>query len=250
MRRLNSLYLDFSSQNPKMVRWKQVTLLGVTFTIIWLLYSQNSATKPQCSQFPKNVLKYTKTWQIQKTQHGTLQLMSAFLDDRQKSGLFSKQYPTIRILGMLDNTNPQKFYCQIWYDKEDVAVVESSHFWIWNGDWEQAETFFQPFVFSCDTPDERIPKYVSLVANKCDLATNRLTVVYEKVSTKEDFVVCVKGLNFPHDDISIRLVEWIELVTLLGKYKFHRLRQSRWLLQEPPKFTSTNSVFTPMSRKC
>ena len=36
---------------------------------------------------------------------------------------------------------------------------------------------------------------------------------------KKDFAVCVKGLDFPIDDLSTRLVEWIELLSLLGADK-------------------------------
>ena len=36
---------------------------------------------------------------------------------------------------------------------------------------------------------------------------------------KKKFAVCVKGLAFPEDDLSVRLVEWIELLTTLGADK-------------------------------
>ena len=36
---------------------------------------------------------------------------------------------------------------------------------------------------------------------------------------KKKFAVCVKGLDFPHQDISVRLVEWIELLNILGADK-------------------------------
>ncbi|RWS27472.1 Glycosyltransferase-like protein, partial [Leptotrombidium deliense] len=36
---------------------------------------------------------------------------------------------------------------------------------------------------------------------------------------KEEFAVCVKGLDFLHEDLSVRLVEWIELLNILGAKK-------------------------------
>ena len=36
---------------------------------------------------------------------------------------------------------------------------------------------------------------------------------------KAKFAVCVKGLDFPEEDLSVRLVEWIELLTTLGANK-------------------------------
>ena len=31
--------------------------------------------------------------------------------------------------------------------------------------------------------------------------------------------MCVKGLDFPSEDISVRLVEWIEMLNILGADK-------------------------------
>ena len=41
------------------------------------------------------------------------------------------------------------------------------------------------------------------------------------VSKNKTFGVCVKALDFPNDDLSPRLVEWIELVTILGADKIY-----------------------------
>lgn len=49
--------------------------------------------------------------------------------------------------------------------------------------------------------------------------TNNLPVMNKRPQTKGKFAVCVKGLDFPHEDVSIRLVEWIELLNLLGAGK-------------------------------
>ena len=65
-----------------------------------------------------------------------------------------------------------------------------------------------------------------LVAYPCDTATNILRIVYNKPDQpKKKFAVCVKGLNFPGEDISGSLVEWFELLHVLGAdmiflYKF------------------------------
>ena len=53
-----------------------------------------------------------------------------------------------------------------------------------------------------------------------------MKIVYNKPDQpKKKFAVCVKGLNFPGQDISGRLVEWLELLLVLGAdriflYKF------------------------------
>lgn len=66
---------------------------------------------------------------------------------------------------------------------------------------------------------DQIPQSISLVEKQCDNATNNLKVIYEKPAEKKDFGVCVKGLDFLHEDLSVRLVEWIELLNLLGADK-------------------------------
>ena len=41
----------------------------------------------------------------------------------------------------------------------------------------------------------------------CGVARNNLRVVYNRLAeneTKKDFAVCVKGLDFPQDDLSVR----------------------------------------------
>lgn len=49
--------------------------------------------------------------------------------------------------------------------------------------------------------------------------TNNLPVYNQRPDKKGKFAVCVKGLDFPHEDVSVRLVEWIELLNLLGAGK-------------------------------
>lgn len=46
-----------------------------------------------------------------------------------------------------------------------------------------------------------------------------MRIIYEKPVEKKDFAVCVKGLDFLHEDLSVRLIEWIELLNLLGADK-------------------------------
>ena len=53
----------------------------------------------------------------------------------------------------------------------------------------------------------------------CNTATNILKLVYNNnnnTGQKKQFGVCVKGLDFPDQDISHKLVEWIEILLVLG----------------------------------
>ena len=82
---------------------------------------------------------------------------------------------------------------------------------------------FQPYLMACQLPKShwnQVPLSVSIVENICDKATNNLRVIYNKLpedeTDKKEFAVCVKGLDFPNDDLSVRLIEWIELLHILG----------------------------------
>ena len=54
---------------------------------------------------------------------------------------------------------------------------------------------------------------VSVVEETCGTATNNLKVIYNKEEKKKDFVVCVKSLTFPANDVSARLDEWIVIIS-------------------------------------
>ena len=81
-------------------------------------------------------------------------------------------------------------------------------------------------MLACQLPKshwEQVPLSVSVVENVCDTATNNLKVRYNKLpegeTKKQNFAVCVKGLDFPTEDLSVRLIEWFELLHLLGANK-------------------------------
>jgi hypothetical protein len=96
----------------------------------------------------------------------------------------------------------------------------------WYSKWgNYKDGLLQPYIITCKIPRIKgfakniAPDSVSLVENKCDKATNNLKVNNARPQTKEDFAVCVKGLDFLHEDLSVRLVEWIELLRILGAKK-------------------------------
>jgi hypothetical protein len=85
---------------------------------------------------------------------------------------------------------------------------------------------FQPYLIACQIPkpfSALVPASVSIVEKQCDTATNNLKVIYNLPADdrKKGFAVCVKGLDFLYDDLSVKMVEWIELITLLGADKIY-----------------------------
>ena len=94
---------------------------------------------------------------------------------------------------------------------------------------------YRTIIISCGIPKEietLVPRAVSLTTTSdCPKkAHNSLRVIYEKPNkTKESFAVCHKALRFSVNDLSLRLIEWLELLRILGVSKvflyslgFHR----------------------------
>ena len=169
-------------------------------------------------------------WQTMRTSNGTFQFFGAFYDRRK----LSRIGPAIRIVGMIDRIEPTvKTHCQLWYDGErEPKVVETLEYkYIWYPKWgNYKQGIYQPYVIACKVPQSHWlkgpPASVSMVEKPCDTPSNNLRVIYNKPERKKDFAVCVKGLDFLHEDLSVRLVEWIELITLLGADKifFYQLQ--------------------------
>lgn len=169
-------------------------------------------------------------WQTMRTSNGTFQFFGAFYDRRK----LSRIGPAIRIVGMIDRIEPTvKTHCQLWYDGErEPRVVETLEYkYIWYPKWgNYKQGIYQPYVIACKVPQSHWlkgpPASVSMVEKPCDTASNNLKVIYNKPERKKDFAVCVKGLDFLHEDLSVKLVEWIELITLLGADKifFYQLQ--------------------------
>jgi hypothetical protein len=153
-------------------------------------------------------------------------LYGAYLDIRKNNRLG----PTVRILGMINRLEPQvKTHCQLWFNgtREPIISKVLEYKYIWYRKWGNYKPgIFQPYMLACQLPKthwNQVPLSVSIVENVCDTATNNLRVIYNKLpegqKAKKEFAVCVKGLDFPTDDLSVRLIEWIELLHVLGADK-------------------------------
>ncbi|XP_012220874.2 uncharacterized protein [Linepithema humile] len=181
-----------------------------------------------CARYPQIYdLEFNNVyWQTLRTSNGTFQFFGAFYDNRK----LSKIGPAVRIVGMIDRIEPTvKTYCQLWYDGEsEPRIVETFEYkYIWYAKWgNYKQGIYQPYVIACQVPPQAVtankpPSSVSLVERRCDAASNHLRVIYNKPERKKDFAVCVKGLDFLHEDLSVRLIEWIELIHLLGADKIY-----------------------------
>lgn len=151
-------------------------------------------------------------------------LYNAYYDDRPLGG----PLPQVRILAMIDRIEPPKVNCLLWYSNLSQPVITTATYtYAWYPKWGN---FFdgqlQPFIVSCTVPkikttfgSLKAPDSVSLTLDLCTKLMNNLRVINERPKEKKKFAVCVKGLDFLHEDLSVRLVEWIELLNILGAEK-------------------------------
>ena len=80
-----------------------------------------------------------------------------------------------------------------------------------------------PYLITCPVPPSHTnmtPLAVSLVEEECETPTNYLNIIYNlPTGEKAKFAVCVKGMDFPLEDLSVRMVEWLEVLKALGADK-------------------------------
>uniref|UniRef100_A0A0A9YC52 Glycosyltransferase family 92 protein n=2 Tax=Lygus hesperus TaxID=30085 RepID=A0A0A9YC52_LYGHE len=202
--KLPSLPLAYLSKNSKMFN----------------VFQKNES----CAKFPSlyDIEFNNIYWQSLSTSNGTFYLYSAYYDIRK----MSKIGPAVRILAMINRIEPAiKTHCQFWFEnkKEPVFVKVMEYKYIWYKKWgNYKQGIFQPYLIACQIPEpyhSKVPLSVSIVEKVCDNATNNLRVIYNKPPKKGGFAVCVKGLDFQYTDLSVRMVEWIELLGLLGAEK-------------------------------
>ena len=173
-------------------------------------------------------------WQKVETAFGIIYLYNAYYDNRRKSDQTSK----VRIIAMSDRSliDNVKLDCLMWYNEtvDHLASVLNKRVqikrmspYIGKQTWKKSNTSenYTPYLLTCDVPthkSEHIPGAVSIIETgfqkrTCYKPSNYLKVIYN-TGEKKDFAVCVRGL-FYLNDISIQLIEWIELLSLMGTNK-------------------------------
>jgi hypothetical protein len=178
-----------------------------------------TSTQPPCAQFPGLIdMNVTDTyWQVVTTTNGTFYLFNAYYDSRDALG----NVTLVRILALINRLEPVtvKTHCQLWYEDEGEAVLSEviEYRALWPSYWGQNKKGATPFLVSCKNPKGKVPKFVSLVEGECGKANNVMEVKNKRPTRDQRklFVVSVKGVDFD-DDVSILLIEWCEILKLLG----------------------------------
>jgi len=181
-----------------------------------------------CAHFPSlNDLHYNNQhWQLLNAVNDSeFYLFGAYYDDRPLVTGDGKSPAVVRILAMINRLSPPPTYCQFWIDSSRKPVFSpvASYTYLWIKAWGNGkDKILQPFLITCKIPrlrKEDIPVSVSLVERPCNNATNHLKIQYNIPKQKNRFAVCVKGLNYLEEDISVKLIEWFELLHMLGADK-------------------------------
>ncbi|XP_022217055.2 uncharacterized protein LOC111070656 [Drosophila obscura] len=190
-------------------------------------WAQGSRRSHQCAPYPRYEDLVFKNPDFQWVTVGNLSYFfyNAYYDCRPAA-------PEVMVLAMVTTvTGPYPAaFCQLWYEdggQPDLVPVTDTKVG-WYDVWGDVEGIAYPTMFSCvvPEPDIRVPQLVSLVfGSRCAPARNALIVINAQVpqrpppNSKQQQLrtgVCVKFLSFPDRDVSDRMVEWLELLRLLG----------------------------------
>ncbi|XP_003737526.1 uncharacterized protein LOC100903675 [Galendromus occidentalis] len=177
-----------------------------------------------------------------------IEIYSAHLDDRIKDDSGVRQH-TIRTIALLRKSATQiKFFCIVNYPSGAQRSARASVDRIWLDSWDNGShrDIPTPHILSCNLGDatKESPSSVSIVTDVCACPSNNLRVRKppspEGSTHKKGFAVCVKGLFYPKD-ISASLIQWIEMIHLLGAehiqfYLYHVHHKTRRTLKFYEKF--------------
>ncbi|XP_068228445.1 uncharacterized protein [Palaemon carinicauda] len=178
-----------------------------------------------------------KYWQV--VDDGKVFLYSGFYDAR--FVYLKTEYHYVRLIGMaVGKIDSRKYHCSLWYKQlPNLIIIEAEAQEIWLQQWNPnpEADMHHAYLFTCPIPLEIkkkgiFPEYVSLSSKICENLTTKLPLKEEvnvlKQRKQKSFVVCVKGMDFAQD-LSVRLVEWLELLFILGadkvffyKYSLHK----------------------------
>lgn len=193
-----------------------------------------------CAKFPNlfEIKIHNTIWQSVKLKEGKdLYLFSAHFDNRNtvlNQGKSGTSTPVVRLLALTTHSYlaPLEALCQFWYDDKTRPIFsgKATFTYIWNFKWGYSPEAVVPVLISCPLPyrnETRSPDVVSFVEKKCDKASNALKVQHAppEMDTKEppkgSIGVCISALAYWSTDRSYHLLEWLELLRLLGVDKVY-----------------------------
>ena len=193
------------------------------------MYKSLAITRETCAKYPETSdIRFNNTyWQVLSTSQGIFYFSASFYDDR------VQDKPVIRVIGMSELAIPTvKTHCQLWTHGQPKPVITKVHEYKLLYGYENQTSYIihtlhtkvkvklLPYMLVCDAPN--IPDSVSVVQEPCDQATVNLPVIRNQEKPRRDFAVCASTCVPCFDtDLSIRIVEWLELLYILGADKVY-----------------------------
>ncbi|KAF1761959.1 hypothetical protein GCK72_010218 [Caenorhabditis remanei] len=170
-----------------------------------------------------------------------IEVYSAYFDDRDNS-LFPEN-AAVQILVMSNHSIESKIsiYCNI-FTHTSYSTVKGYIREIWQTGWDPRDSFQVPSLITCPISrriENKDEMSVSLTRRPCLSTENTIEVIKKPVfsgnETRKDVAVCVKGLDY-QEDISDRLLEWIEMQYVFGAdtvtiYHFHLSEKTHKVLE-------------------
>ncbi|RWS31409.1 uncharacterized protein B4U80_09899 [Leptotrombidium deliense] len=160
--------------------------------------------------------------QFQQVDNENIYLFSAYYDNRYK--FRNKSYHFIRVLTIVRDFIETELTCYLWPKNQSIPLtVAASKLELWKDMWGRGSSvpLYKSYIISCLVPYEFHNQIIgiSLSSHRCEKPRTYLPVSVVNVNTQQqNFVVCVKAIDF-EDDISRKLIEWIELQIILGASK-------------------------------
>ncbi|KAF2359592.1 Glycosyltransferase family 92, partial [Trinorchestia longiramus] len=175
-------------------------------------------------------------WQV--VPNRTIYLYNSFYDVRYRYR--GENFHFVRIIATskgqlnegLEGRDKRNLFCTFWFYGEEtpkIVVAELKEIWVREFNPHPPSGTYHSYLISCPLPHKyrlrnTIPSHVSVSTSECEGLSNFLPVRKEGLmevrlgQPKKQYVVCVKGMNFL-DDISYRIIEWVEFIFILGATK-------------------------------
>ena len=211
-----------------------------TLTLIWIWTNDDhnivigacsdiESPSDEISSFEKSIkggagIKFhNKFWQRLNHSDTTIYLWNAHLDKR---SLPDGAPSHIRIIAMSYTNDLPPIQCNIIFEDETRHLVEANVISVWRHVWGN-ETYqvLRTVLITCPIIGSKIPRLVSLSFSDTrdsvndtihSIDSNILSIIDESIDNKSKFAICFKWMDFYDQDLSVRLIEWLEMVKILG----------------------------------
>ena len=205
-----------------------------TLTLIWIWANDDHSIvigacsdienpSDEISSFEKSIkggagIKFhNKFWQRLNHFNATLYIWNAYIDKRQLPDGASSH---VRIIAMIYTNDLRPIQCNIIFQDEKRHLVETNVISVWRHIWRnETDQVLRTVLITCSIIGSKIPRLVSLSFSNAyanGSVSNTLHIINESKKEKSKFAICFKWMDFYDQDLSVRLIEWLEMIKILG----------------------------------